>query len=55
MSGHPHTSRHARLVSAFAASAFALLVTLSLQQRQVNTVTANLLQNLTVEEYSIAR
>ncbi len=34
--GHHHKSRYARLVSAFAASAFALLITLTSQQFSAN-------------------
>jgi hypothetical protein len=45
MSGHPHKSRYARLVSAFAASAFALLITLSSQQQTANSATASASQN----------
>lgn len=35
MSQHPHTSRYARLVSGFSAAAFALLMTVTLQQVEV--------------------
>ncbi len=46
--GHPHKSRYARLVSAFAASAFALLITLSAQQQAANTATASVVNGTTV-------
>ncbi len=39
--GHHHKSRYAHLVSAFAASAFALLITLSAQQMAANSATAS--------------
>lgn len=39
--GHSHKSRYAQLVSAFAASAFALLITLSAQQQTANSATAS--------------
>jgi hypothetical protein len=46
--GHPHKSRYARLVSAFAASAFALLITLSAQQQTANAATASVVNGTTV-------
>ncbi|UPA22459.1 hypothetical protein K8942_05430 [Candidatus Peribacteria bacterium] len=39
--GHSHKSRYAHLVSAFAASAFALLITLSAQLQTASTATAS--------------
>jgi hypothetical protein len=41
MSVHPHKTRYAKLVSAFAASAFALLVIVSAQMQAANTATAS--------------
>ena len=45
MSVHPHKTRYARLVSAFAASAFALLVIVTAQQQAANTATANVVSH----------
>ncbi len=54
--GHPHKSRYARLVSAFAASAFALLITLSAQQQAANTQTASAITGaLTLTNYQTAK
>ncbi len=48
MSGSAQKTRYERLVSAFAASAFALLITLSAQQQAANAATASVAQSGTV-------
>lgn len=50
--GHPHKSRYARLVAAFAASAFALLIVLSSQMQEANSVTASVAGNMSVTYYN---
>lgn len=45
MATHPHSSRYARFTAAFAASAFALLTMVSLQQHEANTLTAEVVRN----------
>lgn len=52
MSKSSHQTRYARLVSAFAASAFALLVMVSLQLQAANTATATAVSHpLTLTNY----
>lgn len=52
--GHAHKSRYAHLVSAFAASAFALLITLSAQQMSANSATASAVTGaLTLQNYQV--
>ncbi len=41
MNTHPHCTRYARLVAGFAVSAFALLMTLTMQLQEAATVTAD--------------
>ncbi len=41
MASHAHSSRYARLVAGFAASSFALLGLLGMQQYEANTITAS--------------
>ncbi len=54
--GHPHKSRYARLVSAFAASAFALLLTLSAQQSTANTASGSAVTGaLTMTNYQLKK
>lgn len=56
MSGHPHSSRYARLVSGFAASAFALLITLGMQQTSANIATASIVKGgVTTTSYQLTK
>lgn len=48
MNTHPHCTRYARLVAGFALSAFALLMTLTMQLQEAATVTANVLGHAVV-------
>lgn len=45
MSVHPHTTRYAKFVSAFAATAFALLIIVSSQLQAANSATANVVNH----------
>ncbi|HVW67148.1 MAG TPA: hypothetical protein VHA78_05490 [Candidatus Peribacteraceae bacterium] len=45
MSVHPHKTRYAKLVSAFAASAFALLIIVSSQLQAANSATASVVDH----------
>lgn len=54
MENHPHKSRYARLAAAFAASSFALLTMLSMQQYEAKQTVASLLDNgVTLTDYGM--